>query len=60
MIKTILEGKYDIDSFSYNEYFEVKISTEKKNRLLNFGDTIVVYVIISDFIFDNIFLIFFF
>ena len=41
LIKIILKGKYDIDSFCYNEFFEVVLSTEGETRRLNFGDRIV-------------------
>ncbi len=41
LIKIILKGKYDIDSFCCNEFFEVVLSSEEETRRLNFGDRIV-------------------
>ena len=41
MIRIILQGKYDIDSFYYNDTLEVKISNKDETRLLNFGSRIV-------------------
>ena len=41
MVRIILQGKYDIDSFYYNDTLEVKISNKEETRLLNFGNRIV-------------------
>ena len=41
MIRIILQGKYDIDSFYYNDTLEIKISNKEETRLLNFGNRIV-------------------
>lgn len=41
MVRIILQGKYDIDSFNYNDSFEVKISNKEEIRLLNFGNRII-------------------
>ncbi|MCQ2579857.1 MAG: hypothetical protein MJ159_04085 [Treponemataceae bacterium] len=41
MIKIILKGKYDIDSFYYNDFLKVIISKEKESKQLNFGARIV-------------------
>lgn len=41
MIKVLLEGKYDLDSFSYYENFIVTISNVTSTKILNFGDRIV-------------------
>lgn len=41
MIKTIIKGKYDIQSFSFKECFEVILSLNTETKKLNFGDRIV-------------------
>ena len=41
MVKILLEGKYDIQSFYLKDSFEVSLFSEQENKRLNFGDRIV-------------------
>lgn len=41
MIKTILQGKYDIDSFSFGKEFIITLVSDASTKKLSFGDRIV-------------------
>lgn len=43
MIKTILQDKYDVDSFSFGEEFIVTLVSDTSAKKLSFGDRIVYF-----------------
>lgn len=41
MLKTIIYGKYDVQSFSYDDSLKIVLTSDHMKKILNFGDRIV-------------------
>ena len=54
MVKILLKGKYDIQSFYLKDSFEVILSSEQGTKRLNFGDRVVYTKFYEEEITDRI------